>query len=325
LGKTAKLTFHLLDETMPFPDNSNKPVPQGSVRVKSEDGATGYVIKTKVMISGEQLSGAGPGINTNSQPVVNIHFNNIGSKKFADITKENLGKPFAIVLDNKVITAPVIRSVILGGTAEISGNFTTQSANDLALLLRAGALPAPLDIVEERTVGPSLGADSIVAGKRAITYGLIFVCGFMFLFYGLFGMFSNIALVVNMLMVLAIMGLFGATLTLPGIAGLVLTMGMAVDANVLIFERLREEIKMGKSAFAAIDHGFQQSFRTIFDSHVTTLSAAIIMYAFGAGAVKGFALTLAVGIITSLFSAVLLTRLMVVVWLKKWKPKSIPI
>ncbi|MCE3232511.1 MAG: protein-export rane protein SecD [Rickettsiaceae bacterium] len=324
LGKTAKLTFHLLDESFPYPDTSKTPVPPGTARVMSEDGSA-YAIKTKVMLSGDLLAGANAAISTNSQPVVNIKFNNVGAKKFADITKENVGKPFAIVLDNKVLTAPVIRSVILGGTAEISGNFTTKSANDLALLLRAGALPAPLDIVEERSVGPSLGADSIESGKKAIIYGMIFVTGFMFLFYGLFGMFANIALIINMFMVVAIMGIFGATLTLPGIAGLVLTMGMSVDANVLIFERLREEIKLGRSAYAAIDHGFQQAFRTIFDSHITTLSAAVFLYIFGAGAVKGFAVTLAAGIITSLFSAVLLTRLMVVVWLKKFKPKNIPI
>jgi preprotein translocase subunit SecD len=325
LGKTAKLTFHLLDETLPFPDTTKGAVPPGTERLKSEDGTHSYAIKSKIMLSGDLLANANAGISSNSQPVVNIHFNNLGSKKFADITKDNVGKPFAIVLDNKVITAPVIRSVILGGTAEISGSFTIKEANDLALLLRAGALPAPLNIVEERSVGPSLGADSITAGKNAITLGLVFVTCFMALFYGLFGLFADVALVVNMFMVLAVMSLFGATLTLPGIAGLVLTMGMSVDANVLIFERIREEIRLGRSAFASIEHGFRQAFGTIFDSHVTTLSAALILYIFGVGPVKGFAVTLSVGILTSLFSAVLLTRMMVVVWLKKVRPKTIPI
>jgi preprotein translocase subunit SecD len=325
LGKTAKLSFHLLNDSFPFPDTSKNPVPMGTSRLKSENGQQSYAILNKVMLSGDLLVNATTGINNNGQPVVNIRFNNIGAKKFADITRENEGKPFAIVLDNKVITAPVIRSVILGGTAEISGQFTTKDASDLSLLLRAGALPAPLVIVEERSVGPSLGADSITAGKNAIILGLIFVTAFMLIFYGLFGMFANLALIVNMIMVIAIIALFSATLTLPGIAGLVLTMGMSVDANVLIFERMREEIKLGRTPFAAIDNGFAQAFRTIFDSHITTLSAAIILYIFGAGPVKGFAVTLSVGIITSLFSSVLLTRFMVVTWLKKARPKTIPL
>jgi len=264
-------------------------------------------------------------MNQYGQPVVNIRFNSLGAKKFGDVTKGNVGKPFAIVLDNKVLTAPVIRSVILGGSAEISGSFTTQEASDLSLLLRAGALPAPLNIIEERTVGPSLGADSIEAGKEAIVIAVFLVMIFMVLFYGLFGLFSDIALVMNMFIIMAVISLFGATLTLPGIAGIVLTMGMAVDANVLIFERIREEVKIGKTPFAAIDSGFKQAFKTIIDSNFTTLIAAVLLYIFGSGPVKGFAVTLSVGILASMFSAILLTRLMVVTWLKKKRPNELPI
>lgn len=325
LGKTAKMTFHLLNDSFPYPDTTSGTMPQGTVRLKSENGQTAYAIKSEVMLSGDLLVNASPGVNSYGQPVVNLHFNNLGARKFGDITKENVGKPFAIVLDDKVITAPVIRSAILGGTAEISGNFTTQEASDTALLLRAGALPAPLKVIEERSVGPSLGADSIEAGKKAIIYGLICVTVFMAITYGLFGLFANIALVMNMIMIVAIMSLFGATLTLPGIAGIVLTMGMAVDANVLIYERIREEIRRGRSPFAAIEHGFQLAFGTIFDSNITTLIVGFLLYVFGSGAVKGFAVTLSVGILASMFSAVLLTRLMVVLWLKKTRPKTIPI
>jgi len=324
LGKTAKLTFHLLNDAFPYPDTTRKPTPPGTVRLYSQDG-TAYAIKQQVIISGDMLVNASPGVNQYGQAVVNIRFNNIGAKKFADITKKNVGKPFAIVLDGKVITAPVIRTAILGGTAEISGSFTTQSASDMALLLRAGALPAPLDIVEERTVGPSLGADSIAAGKSAVLVSIILVIIFMLASYGLFGLFSNIALLINIIMIIAVISVFGATLTLPGIAGIVLTMGMAVDANVLIFERIREEVRLGKSPFAAVDNGFSQAFKTILDSNITTLIAALLLYIFGSGPIKGFAVTLSVGISSSMFSAILLTRLMVVSWLKRKRPSTIPL
>lgn len=325
LGKTAKLSFHLLDNNFSYPYTSRNPLPPGTMRVIDQDGQTAYAVKKKVMISGDLLVNATPGINQYNQPVVNIRFNNLGAKKFADITKDNVGKPFAIILDHKVVTAPVIRTPILGGTAEISGNFTTAEANDVAILLRAGALPAPLNIIEERSVGPSLGADSIAAGKTAIIIAVIAVILFMFMTYGLFGAFSNIALVINMVMIIAVIAIFGATLTLPGIAGIVLTMGMAVDANVLIFERIKEEIKNGKTPFAAVDNGFSQAFKTILDSNITTLMAALLLYIFGSGPVKGFAVTLSVGILSSMFSAILLTRLMVVTWLKKKRPKTLPI
>ena len=239
---------------------------------------------------------------------VDFRFNNAGARKFGDITASNVGKPFAIVLDNKIITAPVIRSPILGGSGIISGGFTAESANDLALLLRAGALPAPLKIIEERSVGPSLGADSIAAGTKASIIGIGLVIIFMVVFYGLFGLFADIAMLINAFMTLALLSLFDATLTLPGIAGIVLTVGMAVDANVLIYERMREETRNGKSPYNAIEDGFRLAFGTIFDSHVTTLVAALILYQFGTGTVKGFAVTLAIGIICSLYTAVLVTR-----------------
>lgn len=325
LGKTAKMTFHLLDDNRPYPDNSLSPVAPSSKRLQEDKGENSYVIRKKVMIEGDLLVDARPGFNQSGQPVVNIRFNNQGAKKFGDITKANVGKPFAIVLDRKILTAPVIRGAILGGTAEISGGFSTQEANDLAILLRAGSLPAPLDIVEERTVGPSLGADSIEAGKKAVILAIILVILFMLLSYGRFGIYSDIALIMNMVLVIAVISLFGATLTLPGIAGIVLTMGMAVDANVLIFERIKEESRNGKTPYAAVDNGFSSAFRTILDSNITTLIAAALLYSFGSGPVKGFAVTLSVGILCSMFSAILLTRLMVVSWLKKNKPKQLPL
>jgi preprotein translocase subunit SecD len=326
LGKTAKLTFHLVDPNFPFPDTTRAHVPPSSARLKSDDDANvHYTIQKRVMVSGDELVDARPAYNNMGQPVVNIRFNSIGSKKFGDVTKKNLNKPFAIVLDNKVITAPVIRGVILGGTAEISGSFTTESANDLAILLRAGSLPAPINVIEERTVGPSLGADSIAAGKKAMLIAIVLVVIFMGLSYGLFGIFSNVALLTNIVLITAVLSLFGATLTLPGIAGIVLTMGMAVDANVLIFERIREETRLGKTPYASVDNGFKQAFKTILDANITTLIAAILLYNFGSGPIKGFAVTLSVGILTSMFSAILLTRMLVVTWLKSKRPNTLPI
>lgn len=325
LGRTAKLTFHLLDNTMPYPDMSNSPLPPGTVRLKSDKGNEFFSIKSQVMLSGDLLVDAHTGFSANGQSVVNIRFNNLGAKKFGDITRDNVGKPFAIVLDNKILTAPVIRSVILGGSAEISGNFSTKEASDLALLLRAGALPAPLDIIEERTVGPSLGADSVESGKNAIILGTLFVMIFMIVVYKLFGVFANIALITNIFIIISVMSILGATLTMPGIAGIVLTIGMAVDANVLIFERIREEQRLGRSILSAISNGFNHAFATIFDSHITTLLASFFLYSFGAGAVKGFAVTLAIGIIASLFSAILVSKMLIIFWLKKFKPKTIPV
>lgn len=330
LGRTAKMTFHMVDETANPEDVEHGIAPAGSRVVpgdKSEDGqGRKYAIQSRVMLSGDMLVDAHASYDQQTgEPVVAFRFNNTGARRFGEITSENVGKLFAIVLDNKVITAPVIRSPILGGSGIISGSFTTESANDLALLLRAGALPAPLKVIEERSVGPSLGADSIAAGAKASIIGIALVVLFMILFYGLFGLFADIAMIVNAFMTISILALFEATLTLPGIAGIVLTVGMAVDANVLIYERMREEVRNGKSPYAAVEDGFRMAFGTIFDSHVTTFVAAIILYSFGTGSVKGFAVTLAVGIVCSLYTAVLVTRLMVVTWLRRRRPKTLPI
>ncbi|MFO0109119.1 MAG: protein translocase subunit SecD, partial [Alphaproteobacteria bacterium] len=260
-----------------------------------------------------------------AQPVVEFTFNALGARKFGEITQANVGKRFAVLLDNKVITAPVIRSPILGGRGIIEGNFTVESANELAILLRAGALPAPLTIIEERSVGPSLGQDSIDAGTLAALTGTLLVVLFMFLSYGLFGVFANLALMMNLVLILAALSLLQATLTLPGIAGIVLTMGMAVDANVLIYERIRDEIRIGRTPAAAIEYGFKAAFTTIFDSNLTTLIAAALLYYFGSGTVKGFAVTLTIGILASMFTAIMLTRLMIYAWARRVRPKTLPI
>ncbi len=331
LGRTAKMTFHLLDSSVNTDDMEHGNVPTGT-RVllgdeKSENGhPRKFPILTRVILSGDLLVDAHTVFDQQTnEPVVAFRFNPAGAKKFAEITAENVGKPFAIVLDNKVITAPVIRSPIIGGSGIISGGFSVESANDLSILLRAGALPAPLKIIEERSVGPSLGADSIAAGTKASVIGIALVVVFMIVFYGLFGIFANIAMIINAFMTIALLALFEATLTLPGIAGIVLTVGMAVDANVLIYERMREETRNGKLPHVAISDGFKMAFGTIFDGHITVLVASLLLYYFGTGTVKGFAVALAVGILCSLFTAVLVTRLMVVTWLKKTKPKKLPI
>lgn len=332
LGRTAKMTFHLVDTTANPSDVERNIAPPGT-RIISGDGKDReggkphkYAVFNKVDISGDMLVDAHPAYDDQSnEPIVSFRLNTAGARRFGEVTAQNVGKPFAVVLDNKVITAPVIRSPILGGSGYISGGFDTEGANDLALLLRAGALPAPLKVIEERSVGPSLGADSIAAGTKASIIGIGLVVIFMVVFYGLFGLFADIAMLVNAFMTLALLSMFEATLTLPGIAGIVLTVGMAVDANVLIYERMREETRNGKPPRAAVEDGFRLAFGTIFDSHITTLVAALILYEFGTGSVKGFAVTLAIGIICSLFTAVLVTRLMVATWMQKKRPKKLPI
>jgi preprotein translocase subunit SecD len=330
LGKTARLTFHMVDESVRPTSALAKNIPAGSRVLAYEETIDGgdqrqfIAVKRRAMLSGDMLVSAHATFEGGS-PVVAFRFNSQGAKKFGGITQKSVDKRFAIVLDNKVISAPVIREPILSGSGIISGSFTVESARDLALLLRAGALPAPLEVVEERTIGPTLGADSIAAGKKASLLGLALVVLFMFLTYGLFGMFSNAALLMNMVLILAGLSLFQATLTLPGIAGIVLTMGMAVDANVLIFERINEEIRLGKTVMAAVDHGFQRAFKTILDSNLTTLIAAFLLYYFGSGAIKGFAVTLSIGILASMFSAILLTRMMVVYYIKRKRPTSLSI
>jgi protein-export membrane protein SecD len=329
LGQTAKMTFQLVDTEISPEDARTGNVPPDDVVLPAADPRPGlpsaYAVKRRVMVSGDTLTDAQPTFENGNEPVVSFTFDSVGGRRFADATSNNVGKPFAIVLDGKVISAPRINEPILGGRGIISGSFTVQSANDLALLLRAGALPAPLTVLEERTVGPDLGADSIRAGTTACLVGVTLVVIFMLVFYGLFGLFADIALFFNLCLMLASLSFLGATLTLPGIAGIALTMGMAVDANVLIYERIREELRGGRSMISSLQAGFERAFGTILDSHVTTLVAGILMFFLGSGPIKGFAVTLSIGVLTSLFSAILVTRFQIVTWLRRSKPKEIPI
>jgi preprotein translocase subunit SecD len=285
-----------------------------------------YVIKRQVLVSGSDLIDAQPAFDQRTnEPIVNFKFNSSGSRKFAQATSENVGQPFAIVLDNKVISAPVIREPITGGQGQISGSFTVQAANELALLMRAGALPAPLTVIEERTVGPGLGQDSIEKGKLAAYIGSIMVILFMLLTYRLFGVFANIAVAINVAMIFGVLSLLNATLTLPGIAGIVLTVGIAVDSNVLIYERIREELRGGRNAISAIDAGFRRALATILDSNITTFIAAAVLFYIGTGPVRGFAVTLGIGIMTTVFTAFTLTSLIVAGWVRWKRPKTVPI
>ncbi|MFO0997472.1 MAG: protein translocase subunit SecD [Alphaproteobacteria bacterium] len=328
LGKTAKLTFHLLESTQPYAQPGMAPPPGTMILAGDKPDAAGqvtqYVVRRKVEVSGDRLIDAQPSFQ-NNEPVVSFRFDGAGAKKFGDATQQHTNEHLAIVLDGKVISAPVIREPILGGSGVISGSFTTQSAKDLALLLRAGALPAPLLVLEERTVGPSLGVDSIEAGELSGWIAFVAICAFMVASYGLMGVMADLALAINMVLIGAALALLQASLTLPGIAGIVLTIGMAVDANVLIFERIREEQRAGRTPVSAIDAGYRRAFGTIVDSNLTTLFPAMLMFGFGSGPIKGFAVTITIGIITSMFTSVMLTRLMVIVWLRRWRPKAIPI
>jgi len=328
LGKTAKLDFHMVDVSV-----SPEQALQGQVPPDDEilygtaqQQKTPYVLEKRILVSGADLTDAQPGFDQRtSEPIVSFRFNTSGARKFAQVTQENVGKPFAIVLDNQVISAPVIREPILGGSGQISGNFTVQSANDLAILLRAGALPAPLTIIEERTVGPGLGADSIAKGKVSSYVGAAMVIVFMFATYGLFGLFANIAVAINVAMIFGVLSLLDATLTLPGIAGIVLTVGIAVDSNVLIYERIREEVRGGRTPINAIDAGFSRALATILDSNITTFIAAAVLFYIGTGPVRGFAVTLGIGIITTVFTAFTLTRLIVAYWVRWRRPQRVPI
>ena len=325
IGKTAKLDFRMVDLSMTA-EQALASHPPADSEILDGEGGPKYLIDKRVLVSGGDLVDAQPGFDQrNGQPIVNFRFNSSGARKFAEVTKANVGKPFAIVLDNKVISAPVINEPIPGGAGQISGNFTVQSANDLAILLRAGALPAPLTVVEERTVGPGLGQDSINAGEHAAYAGAALVVIFMLVTYGLFGLFANIAVAVNVAMIFGLLSLLGATLTLPGIAGIVLTVGIAVDSNVLIYERIREEVRAGRTAISAIDAGFTRALATILDSNITTFIAAAVLFYIGTGPVRGFAVTLGIGILTSLFTAFTLTRLIVAYWVRLWRPRTVPI
>jgi len=331
LGKTAKMTFQLVDESASVPEAMKGIVPIGSELLYEDNPQKGeppvpMVVEKRVMVAGDRLTDASQGFSSQTgEASVEFRFDTVGAREFGDVTKENVGRHFAIVLDNKIIEAPVIRDAILAGSGEITGSFTPQTANDLAVLLRAGALPAPLKVLEERTVGAELGADSVKAGKYSALAGLFLVALFMVARYGLFGLFADVALTLNIVLLFAALTLFGATLTLPGIAGIVLTMGMAVDANVLIYERIREEQRNGRSMLASIDTGFRRAMATIIDANATHLIASLILFELGSGPVRGFAVTLGVGIITSFFTAVMVTRLIVVLWLKAARPRRLAI
>ena len=330
LDAEARLTFHLLDANASVAEALNGNVPTGRMLMPSyEKDADGnpvrwYVVQRRVDVSGENLVNAAPTFSQGA-PVVSFTFDGAGGQRFARVTGDNVGGFLAIILDDEVISAPRIRSQIVGGSGIIEGGFTIQSATDLSILLRAGALPAELTVLEERTVGPGLGADSIAAGEIAAAVGFIAVIVFMTLSYGLFGLMASIALIANLALILGGLSAIQATLTLPGIAGIVLTVGMAVDANVLIFERIREELRNGRSPISAIDAGYARAFTTIIDANLTTLIAAILLFAMGAGPVRGFAVTLSIGILSSMFTAIMVTRLMVVTWLRRTKPRTIPI
>ncbi|MBX3580991.1 MAG: protein translocase subunit SecDF [Rhizobiaceae bacterium] len=326
LGQTAKLTFQMVDQTMPVQEAIEGRPPAGSTVMYSiDDPPVPYLIENRVIVSGENLVDAQASFDQRTnEPVVSFRFDSRGAQRFGQATQQNVGKLFAIILDNQVISAPQIREPILGGTGQISGSFSVEGANDLAVLLRAGALPADLTIVEERTVGPSLGADSIAAGQEASLVGALLVIVCMILVYGKLGIIANIALAANVALIVAALTMLGATLTLPGIAGIVLTMGMAVDSNVIIFERVREERAQGRSIVQSFDQGFQRALATVVDANLTTFIVAVILFYMGTGPVRGFAVTLGIGIITTVFTAFTLTRWLVAVWVRRDKPTEFP-
>ncbi|MBO4294217.1 MAG: protein translocase subunit SecD [Alphaproteobacteria bacterium] len=323
LGKTAKMSFHLVDSRTTAQDAKRGKLSNASRVINSAEGGQ-LVIQRKAVVGGENLTDAGVSFQ-DGRPVVTFKFNTMGGRKFGEVTKNNVGERLAIVLDNEVISAPNIQSAILGGSGVITGSFTSEEANNLAMLLRSGALPAPLEVLEERTVGAGLGADSIKDGVYASIIGFIAVVVFMILAYGLFGLFTTLTVCVNLVLILGAMSFIGTTLTLPGIAGIILTIGMAVDANVLIFERMREEVKAGRLPRDAADAGFTEAWATIVDSNLTTLVAAAVLFWFGSGPVRGFAVTLSIGIATSMFTSVTVTRLIITYWLNRFKPTKLPI
>ncbi|MDX2027153.1 MAG: protein translocase subunit SecD [Alphaproteobacteria bacterium] len=326
LGQTAKLTFRFVDETANPAEAQMGRAPPGTelLPMANREGQF-LVVQKRVMVSGDTLVDAQPTYDERGRPCVSFRFDSVGGRRFGEATRQNVGHLFAIVLDNKIISAPVIQTPIIGGSGQITGNFSVQEAQDLALLLRAGALPAPIKVLEERTVGPGLGADSIKAGAMASLIGLGLVVVFFVFAYGLFGIFANIALMFNIAMIFSTLSILQATLTLPGIAGIVLTIGTALDANVLIFERIREELRHGRSPISSIDAGYNHALPSIIDANVTTLIAGVILFVVGSGPVKGFAVTLIVGIVMSIFSAMMITRLIIIFWLRARKPSALPL
>jgi preprotein translocase subunit SecD len=328
VGQTAKLTFQMVDDSVSAQEAAAGRVPPGSELLPSSDGyAPAYVVKKRAEVTGEMLVDAQARFDQQTgHPIVQFRFNGQGARRFGDVSSQNIGRRFAIVLDKKVISAPVIQSAITGGSGQITGNFTEETANDLAILLRAGALPAPLKVEEQRTVGAELGADAVRAGGVSAAVGLAGVVVFMIVMYGwLFGGISLLGLLVNGLMIIGLMSVTQATLTLPGIAGLILTLSVAVDANVLIYERMRDELRAGRSVIAAMDAGFSRAMGTIMDANITHLLSAAILFSFGAGPVKGFAWTLSIGVLTTVFSAVLVTQILLAWWFRATRPKTLPI
>jgi len=323
IGTTAQLTFHpVLNRTT---DGNQNPGARNILLPSLDEEGVFYILEQTPVVTGEELVDAQPAFDQNGRPAVNFRFNPTGARKFGDYTAENIGSPFAIVLDNEVISAPTIQSHIPGGSGIITGSFSIEESNNLAVLLRAGALPAKITFLEERTIGPELGQDSIDAGKLATMVAFAAVLAFMWMSYGRFGLFANIALIVNVGLIFGLLSMIGATLTLPGIAGIVLTIGMAVDANVLIFERIREELKTAKGPARAIELGYEKALSAILDANITTFITAVILFAMGSGPVKGFAVTLGIGILTSVFTAFFVTRLMVVLWFERKRRKTLEI
>ncbi|ATG35963.1 protein-export membrane protein SecD [Phaeobacter piscinae] len=323
IGTTAQLTFNPVVGRGSDAD-ANAGVGNKVVPSLDEDGVF-YTVEAAPVVTGEELVDAQPSFDQNGRPAVSFRFNTTGARKFGDYTAENIGSPFAIVLDEEVVSAPVIQAHIAGGSGIITGNFTIEESTNMAILLRAGALPAGLEFLEERTIGPELGQDSIDAGKVATIVAFVGVLVFMALSYGLFGLFANVALILNIGLIFGALSLIGATLTLPGIAGIVLTVGMAVDANVLIFERIREELKAGRGPARAIDEGYSKALSAILDANITTFITAVILFAMGSGPVRGFAITLGLGIMTSVFTAIFVTRVIIVMWFERRRPKTIEV
>ena len=325
IGQTARLEFKLVDLSANAADVKAGHAPPGSEVVPMADGTGAIAVKRRVMVSADQISNAVQSFDDNGRPDINITFDSAGARRFGRTTQENVGKPFAIILDGKALSAPVIESPILGGNAQITGSFTVQSANDLAVSLKSGRLPVKLNVIEERSIGPDLGKDSIHKGAIASVVSILAVVIFMLVTYGRFGVYANIALVVNAFLILGVMAMFNATLTLPGIAGFILTIGAAVDANVLINERIREEIRRGRRMIDAVETGYREAMRAIFDANVTHVISASIMAYFGSGPVRGFAVVLLIGVVTSVFTAVYFTRMLVALWIRRARPRALHI
>ena len=323
LGTTAKLTFHMVDDEDTISLKANR-APFGKIIVADfYNPEIKYLVEKKSRVGGENLVDAKASFDPQEGHAVSFRFDTTGAQKFGKATSENVGKRFAVILDGVVITAPVINTAITGGSGIITGNFSSQEATDLSVLLRAGALPAPLSIIEERSVGPGLGADSIASGKIAAIIGMICVCIFMILIYGVFGLLANLSLIANLFIIVSLLGTIGATLTLPGIAGIVLTIGMAVDANVLVFERIKEEANKKTSALEAVKNGFDKALSTILDANITTLIAALLLFVFGSGPIKGFSITLSLGVLASMFTAIMFTNFLIYLWFNFSKKKEI--